>query len=44
VVTSAPRRGSAYLEGDFEKGEADGSVEALAVIYTAAQAWSGGDV
>jgi uridine phosphorylase len=34
----------ALLEGDFEKGEADGSVEALAVIYAAAQAWSAGDV
>ena len=34
----------AVLEGDFEKGEADGSVDALDVIYTAALAWlTGGD-
>jgi uridine phosphorylase len=32
----------AVLEGDFEKGEADGSVDALAVIYAAAMAWSSG--
>jgi uridine phosphorylase len=32
----------AVLEGDFEKGEADGSVDSLAVIYAAALAWSGG--
>jgi uridine phosphorylase len=31
----------ALLEGDFEKGEADGSVDALAVIYAAALVWSG---
>jgi len=30
----------ARVEGDFEKGEADGSVDALAVIVTAARAWS----
>ena len=29
----------AVLEGDFEKGEADGSVDALDVIYTAALSW-----
>ena len=29
----------ARIEGDFEKGEADGSVEALAVICAAAEAW-----
>lgn len=29
----------ARIEGDFEKGEADGSVEALAVIVSAAKAW-----
>lgn len=29
--------------GDFEKGEADGSVDALAVILAAASAWSCGD-
>ncbi len=29
----------AMTEGDFEKGEADGSVDALAVIATAASAW-----
>ena len=32
----------AVLEGDFGKGEADGSVDSLAVIYAAALAWSGG--
>ena len=34
----------AVSEGDFEKGEADGSVDALAVIYAAVLAWrdSGG--
>ena len=30
----------ARVEGDFEKGEADGSVDALAVIVAAARAWS----
>jgi uridine phosphorylase len=29
----------ALVEGDFEKGEADGSLDALAVITAAAQAW-----
>ncbi len=29
----------ARIEGDFEKGEADGSVDALAVIQAAARAW-----
>ena len=29
----------ARIEGDFEKGEADGSVDALAVIVAAARAW-----
>jgi uridine phosphorylase len=29
----------ARIEGDFEKGEADGSTDALAVIATAARAW-----
>lgn len=29
----------ALVEGDFEKGEADGSVDALAVIVAAARAW-----
>lgn len=29
----------AQAEGDFEKGEADGSVDALAVIVAAAKAW-----
>ncbi len=29
----------ALIEGDFEKGEADGSVDALAVIVAAARAW-----
>lgn len=29
----------AKTEGDFEKGEADGSVDALAVILAAAEAW-----
>jgi uridine phosphorylase len=32
----------AVLVGDFEKGEADGSVDALNVIYAAALAFSGG--
>jgi uridine phosphorylase len=32
----------ARVEGDFEKGEADGTVDALAVILAAAQAWSRG--
>ena len=30
----------ARIEGDFEKGEADGSVDALAVIVAAAKAWA----
>jgi uridine phosphorylase len=29
----------ALIEGDFEKGEADGTLDALAVIVAAAQAW-----
>jgi uridine phosphorylase len=29
----------ALIEGDFEKGEADGSVDALAVVRAAADAW-----
>jgi uridine phosphorylase len=29
----------ALIEGDFEKGEADGTVDALAVICAAAEAW-----
>jgi purine-nucleoside phosphorylase len=29
----------ALVEGDFEKGEADGSVDALAVVRAAAAAW-----
>jgi purine-nucleoside phosphorylase len=29
----------ALIEGDFEKGEADGTVDALAVICAAADAW-----
>jgi purine-nucleoside phosphorylase len=29
----------ARIEGDFQKGEADGSVDALAVIQAAAEAW-----
>jgi len=29
----------ALIEGDFEKGEADGAIEALAVIRAAADAW-----
>lgn len=29
----------ALIEGDFEKGEADGSVDALAVLVAAARAW-----
>ena len=29
----------AVIEGDFEKGEADGSSASLAVIATAARAW-----
>ena len=29
----------ARIEGDFEKGQADGTVEALAVICAAAEAW-----
>jgi len=29
----------ALIEGDFEKGEADGSVDALAVVRAAAEAW-----
>ena len=31
----------ALVEGDFEKGEADGTVDALAVICAAANAWRG---
>jgi uridine phosphorylase len=31
----------ARIEGDFEKGEADGTVDALAVICAAASAWRG---
>jgi hypothetical protein len=31
----------AVIEGDFEKGEADGSSASLAVIATAARAWRG---
>jgi uridine phosphorylase len=31
----------ALIEGDFEKGEADGTVDALAVIRAAAEAWRG---
>jgi uridine phosphorylase len=30
----------ARIEGDFEKGEADGSVDALAVVVAAARSWS----
>jgi len=33
----------AQTEGDFEKGEADGTVASLAVIAAAARAWSSGD-
>ena len=29
----------ALVEGDFEKGEADGTVDALAVVCAAAEAW-----
>jgi uridine phosphorylase len=29
----------AQVHGDFEKGEADGTVDALAVIVAAAKAW-----
>ena len=29
----------AQIEGDFEKGEADGSIDALSVVVTAAEAW-----
>ena len=29
----------ALIEGDFEKGEADGTVDALTVIRAAAEAW-----
>jgi hypothetical protein len=29
----------AVVEGDFEKGEADGSLASLAVIAAAASAW-----
>jgi hypothetical protein len=28
------------VEGDFEKGDADGTVDALAVIVAAARAWT----
>jgi uridine phosphorylase len=31
----------ALVEGDFEKGEADGTVDALAVVRAAANAWAG---
>jgi hypothetical protein len=31
----------AMIEGDFEKGEVDGSAASLAVIATAASAWRG---
>lgn len=31
----------ALIEGDFEKGEADGSVDALSVVCAAAEAWLG---
>jgi hypothetical protein len=31
----------AVVEGDFEKGEADGSAASLTVIATAARAWRG---
>ena len=31
----------ALVEGDFEKGEADGTVDALAVVHAAAVAWRG---
>ena len=31
----------ARIEGDFEKGEADGAQEALEVISAAARAWRG---
>ena len=34
----------ALVEGDFEKGEADGSLDALAVIVAAAKAWMHGEV
>jgi purine-nucleoside phosphorylase len=30
----------ARIEGDFEKGEADGSIDALALVVAAAKAWS----
>ena len=30
----------AQIEGDFEKGEADGAQEALEVISAAARAWN----
>lgn len=33
----------ALIEGDFEKGEADGSVDALAVVRAAAEAWRRAD-
>jgi hypothetical protein len=29
----------ALIEGDFQKGEADGTVDALAVVRAAAHAW-----
>ncbi|MGH7098080.1 MAG: hypothetical protein ACREE4_10545, partial [Stellaceae bacterium] len=32
----------AAVEGDFEKGEAAGGIDALAVIAAAARAWRGG--
>ncbi len=34
----------ALIEGDFEKGEADGTVDALAVIRAAANAWCRADL
>jgi uridine phosphorylase len=33
----------ATVRGDFEKGEADGTVDALAVIAAVVRAWGGGD-
>jgi len=33
----------ARSEGDFEKGEADGTVDALAVIGAAAKTWLAGE-
>ena len=31
----------ARIDGDFEKGEADGSIDALSVVVAAAKAWAG---